>query len=193
MTHEEASLKTKETLAAALKRCMEKKPLGKITVSDLIREANVNRKTFYYHFEDISDLFQWLLHAEAVDVVKNYDLRTDYEQAILFVMDYIEKNSHILNCAYDSLGRENMKRFLKKDFLEAIGGVIDQVEATLGLSVSSDYKAFLTNFFTESFAALIIDWFKERDTRSRETTVHYLVTTVQTALPELLKHAPACV
>ena len=193
MTHEEASLKTKETLAAALKRCMEKKPLGKITVSDLIREANVNRKTFYYHFEDISDLFQWLLHAEAVDVVKSYDLQTDYEQAILFVMDYIEENSHILNCAYDSLGRENMKRFLKKDFLEAIGGVIDQVEATLGLSVSSDYKAFLTNFFTESFAALIIDWFKERDTRSRETTVHYLVTTMQTALPELLKHAPASV
>lgn len=193
MTHEEASLKTKETLAAALKRCMEKKPLGKITVSDLIREANVNRKTFYYHFEDISDLFQWLLHAEAVDVVKNYDLRTDYEQAILFVMDYIEKNSHILNCAYDSLGRENMKRFLKKDFLEAIGGVIDQVETTLGLSVSSDYKAFLTYFFTESFAALIIDWFKERDTRSRETTVHYLVTTMQTALPELLKHAPASI
>ena len=86
-----------------------------------------------------------------------------------------------------------MKRFLKKDFLEAIGGVIDQVEATLGLSVSSDYKAFLTIFFTESFAALIFDWFKERDSRSRETTVHYLVTTMQTALPELLKHAPASV
>ena len=32
---------------------MEKKPLSKITVSEIIADCGVNRKTFYYHFEDI--------------------------------------------------------------------------------------------------------------------------------------------
>lgn len=51
MTNEELSLKTKQSLAAALKHAMEKKKLSKITVSELITACNVNRKTFYYHFE----------------------------------------------------------------------------------------------------------------------------------------------
>lgn len=71
MTNEEISLKTKKSLAAALKKAMETKKLSKITVSELIEECNMNRKTFYYHFKDIYDLLKWVLEEEAIDVVKN--------------------------------------------------------------------------------------------------------------------------
>ena len=53
MKHEEISLNTKKALAEALKLAMKKKPFQKITVSELIEACHVNRKTFYYHFEDI--------------------------------------------------------------------------------------------------------------------------------------------
>ncbi len=61
MKHEITALNTKKALAASLKRCMEKKPLSKITVSELIADCGVNRKTFYYHFEDIYGLLKWML------------------------------------------------------------------------------------------------------------------------------------
>lgn len=38
MTNEELSLKTKKSLAAALKKAMETKKLSKITVSELVAE-----------------------------------------------------------------------------------------------------------------------------------------------------------
>ncbi|MGN1367950.1 MAG: TetR family transcriptional regulator, partial [Aristaeellaceae bacterium] len=50
MKHEITSLNTKRTLAESLKRLMQKKPLSKITVSEIIADCGVNRKTFYYHF-----------------------------------------------------------------------------------------------------------------------------------------------
>ena len=50
--------KRKKTLAVSLKRFMEKKPLSKITVSEIIADCGVNRKTFYYHFEDIYALLK---------------------------------------------------------------------------------------------------------------------------------------
>ncbi len=53
MTNEEVSYNTKKALADTLKELMTRKPFSKITVSEIIRECNVNRKTFYYHFEDI--------------------------------------------------------------------------------------------------------------------------------------------
>ena len=46
------------------KKAMEKKTLSKITVSELIAECNVNRKTFYYHFDDIYALLKWTLEEE---------------------------------------------------------------------------------------------------------------------------------
>ena len=82
---------------------MTLKSLNKITVTDIIKDCNVNRKTFYYHFEDIYDLLKWILEQEAVEVVKKFDLMIAYKEAIIFVMNYIESNAHILACAYDSL------------------------------------------------------------------------------------------
>jgi len=40
-------------LADSLKKAMKSKPVSKVTISEIIADCNVNRKTFYYHFEDI--------------------------------------------------------------------------------------------------------------------------------------------
>ncbi|WP_295208123.1 TetR family transcriptional regulator [Ruminococcus sp.] len=37
------------------------KPLSKITVSEIVADCNINRKTFYYHFEDVQSLLKWTL------------------------------------------------------------------------------------------------------------------------------------
>ena len=191
MTHEEATLLTKTALATSLKSFMKKKPLSKITISEIIEDCNVNRKTFYYHFENIYALLTWMLEQEAVQVVKNFDLMTNAEQAIIFVMDYIESNAHILNCAYDSLGREELKRFLYHDFYEITLNFIHNAEKKYELSVSADFEDFLCQLYMESLASMLIDWFRNPNHRSRETTISYLTHTFYCSLPEVLKHAPS--
>lgn len=91
MTNEELSLRTKQMLADALKAAMKTKKLSKVTVSELISACNINRKTFYYHFQDIYALLKWTLEQEAIDVIKKFDLIVNTEEAIRFVMDYAEK------------------------------------------------------------------------------------------------------
>ena len=53
MKNEEMSLRTKQALAASLKRAVLKKPLFKISVRELIEDCGVNRKTFRCRFDDI--------------------------------------------------------------------------------------------------------------------------------------------
>ena len=125
MKHEVTSLNTKKALAAALKELMTKKPLSKITVSDIISVCGVNRKTFYYHFQDIYDLLKWILEQEAFLVIAQFDLMVDLEQAITFGLDYVENNKHILACAYDSIGRDHLKLFLENTgFIKPDGRLI---------------------------------------------------------------------
>ena len=87
MKYEATSLNTKNLLSGALKKTMKGKPLSKITVSMIVSECGVNRNTFYYHFDDIYDLLKWTLEQEAVEVVKNFDLLVNPEEAISFIID----------------------------------------------------------------------------------------------------------
>ena len=145
MTREEQKITTKLSISNSLKKMMKTKPFSKITVGDIVKDCNLNRNTFYYHFTDTYDLLRWTLEEEAIDVIKNYDMIIDYKDAILFVVNYIDQNEHILNCALDSIGREELKRFLVKDFDEITYTMISSAERELGVSLDESYKKFITS------------------------------------------------
>lgn len=186
MKHEVTTLNTKRTLAASLKGFMEKKPLSKITVSEIIADCGVNRKTFYYHFEDIYALLKWMLEEEAIEVVKQFDLPVDYRQAVIFVMNYVRENKHLLCCVYDSMGRDELKRFFYADFIGIIETVIENTERQLDVHADEDFKKFLAHFYTEAVSGLLIDEFKDKEGHDPEKAVEYLSVILNNSLPGVL-------
>jgi len=52
--------RTKIWIAETMKRLLIKKPLEKIFVTEICREAEIERPTFYYHFKDKYDLMAWI-------------------------------------------------------------------------------------------------------------------------------------
>jgi Bacterial regulatory proteins, tetR family. len=60
---------TKRILANSLKEMMKSKAIEKISIREITDNANVNRQTFYYHFEDIYDLLKWTFQQEAVQLL----------------------------------------------------------------------------------------------------------------------------
>lgn len=191
MKHEVTTLNTKRMLAASLKKFMERKPLSKITVSEIIADCGVNRKTFYYHFEDIYALLKWMLEEEAIAVVKQFDLLVDDREAVLFVMHYVRENKHLLCCAYDSMGRDEMKRFFYADFIGIMQTVIDNTERQLGLHTAKDFKQFLAHLYTEAIAGLLIDEFTDKEGHDPEKAVEYLSLVLKSSLPSVLSSAQA--
>ncbi len=189
MKHEVTTLNTKRTFAASLKTFMMKKPLSKITVSEIIADCGVNRKTFYYHFEDIYALLKWMLEEEAIEVVKQFDLLVDYREAVLFVMHYVRKNKHLLCCAYDSMGRDEMKRFFYADFIGITRKVVQNTEQQLGLRVDDQFRKFLAHFYTEAVAGLLIDDITDKDGHDPEMAVDYFALVLKNSLPSVLTSA----
>ena len=55
---------TKRVLAAALKERLARQRLDEITIQSLVDDAQVSRKTFYYHFQDVYALLEWLFLEE---------------------------------------------------------------------------------------------------------------------------------
>lgn len=60
------SERTKLWISDAMKRLMAKKPIDKIRVTEICKEAQIERPTFYYHFKDKYDLVAWIFSHTAL-------------------------------------------------------------------------------------------------------------------------------
>lgn len=59
--------RTKIWIADTMKKLMAKKPIEKIRVTEICREAEIERPTFYYHFKDKYDLVAWVFFHDAFE------------------------------------------------------------------------------------------------------------------------------
>lgn len=186
MTNDELSLKTKQMLAAALKDVLSRKPFSKVTVSELITMCNINRNTFYYHFEDKYALLTWMFEEEAFEVIKQFDMISDTENAIRFIMDYVEANDHIINCVYDSMGNEELKRFFYNDINGLFMSIVETGVKAMKLDIDPSFIEFLSKFYTEAAAGILIDWVKNRVSQDRETVLNNILLIFHVSVPAIL-------
>ena len=174
MKQKEMSLATKKEFAAALKKLMAVKPINKITVRELVAECGMNRNSFYYHFEDIYALFKWMVEAEAVEIVKQYDFLMNYHEVIHFVLDYVENNQYLLSNAYNAIGQTGLKQFLYLDFISCM---------------DAEYRKFLCAFYTEAIAGTLLDYIIHPQDHSREKVISYVERLLRTTLPAAIGKA----
>lgn len=189
-SHDVSSRMTKAALAASLRKFMEKRPLSKITVSDIVIDTGVNRKTFYYHFEDLYALLKWMLEQETIEVIKNYDLLMDYREVLQYLMNYVEKNQHILNCAYDGMGRDGLKRFFYDDIVGLITKAMESAENALNLKADPQYRSFLIEFYTEALSGMLLAGFRDKKTWDHETLISYVDALISATLPQAITAYP---
>ena len=53
---------TKAMIADAFIQLAHQKRIEKITVKDIVEHCNISRQAFYYHFQDIFDVIEWIIH-----------------------------------------------------------------------------------------------------------------------------------
>ena len=188
MNHEERNQRTEAVLIGTFKALMLKKPMNKITVSELVEECGINRKTFYYHFEDIRDMLRKMLRQDIEAIFSRGDLITDHDLIINSVLDYIEQNKVILKNMLSCIGRAELDLFLNSNVNKPIYSLVCETEQKQNLSVGDEYKRFLADFFTRAVSGVLIDWIENRANRNKEQIKQYLFTTLSTAIPAALNN-----
>ncbi len=60
---------TKQEIAAGFKLLMKEKPIRKITVQYLMDALDMKRQSFYYHFQDVYDVMEWICDREFISQI----------------------------------------------------------------------------------------------------------------------------
>lgn len=107
--------RTKKLLRQALTRLMQQKDFQSITVTDVVREADINRGTFYAHYRDVYDLRE-KIEAEMIEDFRELiaDLHpsgtSDLQPVLARAVDYLEENREIVRALVRGTGVEGFGR-----------------------------------------------------------------------------------
>lgn len=108
-------IRTKQLLRKALLDLMEEKGIERITVKDLTDKANINRGTFYLHYQDAYDLLdqikEEMLAGLSVNIkelnpleFKKYAEKGEAYPGSVKIVQYMEKNADFFRIAFSPRG-----------------------------------------------------------------------------------------
>lgn len=166
------NIDTKIKLANSLKELMKTKNLKNITIGDITSNINVNRNTFYYHFEDINALIKWIIDYDTKDVKKRFDI-TNHLEAFETILNYVDNNKKFLKSLESSLSKNHLKDLFFQEIFNAVKYLISTEEKKKNIQIDNDYKNFLCTFLTNAIGNTLADYYLKDEKISKEKVIHY--------------------
>lgn len=171
------SMITKKALAESLQKQLSKKPLDKITVTDITEDCGLNRMTFYYHFKDIYDLLEWSWVQAAEKVLNGKKTYSTWQQGFLQIFQAVLENKHFVMNIYRSANREQVEIYLYKLTYDLLIGVVE--EKSQGMSVRKEDKKFIADFYKYAFVGIMLDWIRQDMKEDPKVIIDHLSVLVQ--------------
>lgn len=167
---------TKEKIATAVKELVRQKSIRKITVQDIMDETGMKRQSFYYHFQDIYDVIEWICFKELIHKV-DVEQETSIEEWLGDLIDTIEEE----RCFYRKLANEVEWRRIA---LRAKEPVAEQIEKLLLHSRESEGNTteenlFLIDFFSTSLIYYLLDFISNKKIMTEEERRKQIALAVQ--------------
>lgn len=166
---------SKRLLKDAVMELLPKKHISKISVSEVCERAEINRTTFYRHYQTPHDI---LLELELDFVKQFYEAPIDTTEAA-----DMRKHAARLCCfLYDN--RESVKVFIRNntdsDFTQIFQNFADGFLASRkvlykGAAVDADTLRLMTTYFAYGIYALVRQWLLEDIAKSPEDIADLIV------------------
>ena len=141
---------TKYALEASLKKFLLKKPVDKITISDLTNDCGISRMSFYYHFKDIYDLVEWACFEDAAQALQGKKTHDTWQEGLMQIFEAVMENKPFILNVYHALSRDQIESYLFHLTYNLIEGVVE--EKSTGMNVTKEQKQFVAAccFFLEA-------------------------------------------
>lgn len=154
-----SSLRSKKLITDALVELLDEKPVDKITVTDIVKKADINRGTFYAHYDNVSDV-----------------VNTMFQNAFEVIKESVDASSSISEPNFESMLRqlqavmeENLE-FFRKIYTSDINMVVYEQISNILLSYILEHEeafsnvphedfVFYTSFYSGGIIKLYRDWF----------------------------------
>lgn len=155
------AIRSRNLIKEAFVELLNEKPIEKITVTDIVRRADINRGTFYAHYVDTKDVLEQIQN-EIIEKILQFIGEFKYESLIKDtnlilskLTKYFEQDLNFYRKLVSGYGSEEFLNQIKVIFIDAIYNN-KEIPAEI-----KNRKAFEVqiNFFAGGIISLYEDWF----------------------------------
>lgn len=177
---------TKALIADAYVTLTAQKPIDKITVKDVVEACGITRQTFYYHYQDLLEVIEWIVSRGIDDLIARTIAAESQREAIRVIVSACETQPEFLGRLFNSRRREEAERILfdgiRRYFLE----VLRRSPVAPRIRYASDLETALT-FYSCAITGVLME-----NTFQRHLDPEILTDQLLRLLKgELLPHEPA--
>ena len=163
----------------ALLSLLEKKPFAYITVSEICKEAGVNRSTFYLHYENTSDLlketvvymldtFVSYFSADTKDISSKFadrdlqELNFINEKYLHPYLSFIKENQQLFSAVLSHPTTFDSAAIFQRLFDNIFHPILDKFR------YPKDEQRYVMMFYLNGITAIITEWLKDSCQKSVE-------------------------
>lgn len=161
MANQSTGEKTKLLIAGSLRKLMKKKSLDKIKIREIVEDCGVNRQTFYYHFQDIYALVEWIYTYDGTMIVEKHKDDDDWMPVIQEMFDYLEEHQDEIRCVVNSKADKFFHDFIYEKIGIVARIVVDSV--SVKMKVDEYHKNFIADFYTYGVCGVVECWMQNRN------------------------------
>ncbi len=164
-------VRTKNAIRAALFKMMETRDITSITITELTTRANINRRTFYTHYSNITDILDET-EAEIISsvafLVSHFDSGTLVESTYNL---FIELSSLVTDQYgfYFNLMKADVRGFMATRFRNIFKIFSNKIIGHFSITSDEKYVMLMSAFINGGFLNVFIDWIKYGRTETIET------------------------
>ena len=103
---------TKKAIKETFISMLEERPLSDITVKDIVEKCEINRNTFYYHYQDIPMLIEEIVKEEAEQILEKYPSVSTIVECFDALIEFTSHRKRAIMHIYLSVNREVFERNL---------------------------------------------------------------------------------
>jgi len=158
---------TKRALATALKELMVDEPFSAISIADICRLRDMNRKSFYYHFKDKYDLLNWIYDTEFLSLARGRGSDSPWE-FLGELLRHLHGERGFYARAMEVTGQNSFQEHFR-DLMEPV------VVALLSqCAPGEEVTAFQRDFFTDGVISALTRWLTEKSPAGAEEMLERL-------------------
>jgi len=155
-------VKTKNNIHQALLNLLKNKSLSQIKVTELCKEASINRGTFYFHYEEIGDIFKELFEEIMLDLKDSYN--EPYRHITVLDVEKLDPKTvglfhHVKK--YEQFYRIVLSREVSTTYYYML---FDEIRSNFMSDKNTLVRGAVNEYFysytANAFIGLIIEWYR---------------------------------
>ena len=152
--------RTKKALDGALRQLLGQKPLAQIRVREVTELCAIRRQSFYYHFTDVGQLFDWSLARERAYLPTRQEKCLTWQQAAADLLAYTAESRSFYLSILENRGRAGLRQVLEDATEQFLKSALSYCRERSGVPPDPEAEHVRVLWWQTLLLTLIEDWLR---------------------------------